>query len=985
MPAQPQKLLDEHHLKGLNQNVVDFIKNVQAIKGAPAAFEELRAAIEHATAGADKLTHLQQSWLDFERLVTGDGPGVFTRAGQNIANGLGYILDALNSIIKAWEKLRGLIGTGEDTLRDIQRHGVVGVPGASQGSVGSAESQNNLVGFGHAAGGFQHFDSPDQSVTAAIRQLQLNQDTHGQKTIAEQIGGVAGPGGVLTHGYSPASENGAANTQAYIDQVAKAAGLDPNAPFNTHDQELVRKVITAMVQHETGHAVDQSVIDKGVSGAFVGGPTSPSGIGTDQQKDISRASELSQNELSVRIQKNQEDQAILQRQIDAALDRVKTATAAGDQKGIQEGTAAAIRYSEALDTLRGRATELLTSQQKLAQSAADAVHPLEAETGATRDLAEIENQFRIAARAANGGVIDQTSLTAAQNAKLRELSLTFNDGIKQMDRSTNSQNALTAETELGGKALEHATNFEKALIEARKTSAAGTDEYKRQVVALTDALDRESEAKRNLEAAAGIHELEQETEQLALQVKLLGASNAERNRELAILQARQHLGLSAGDVASPEQQRYIDYAGQVAKYRTEVEQATAANAELEKTAQSAFDALEKGLTEPLKAGETAAMRMKQTVTSVINDILKEVLKLGVVNPLLNTLFGGGRPSFDSLGKTPGPPPGPGASTLGSVANSLIGGAGAAGANDNHAGLASALGNAVSGGMPIDAGTNAMRVVNVDGSGQIRSGGGLLGALTGGGAGGAGGGSDNSHASSAGAVASPSSGGGLFGSLFGGIGKLFGGGGSDSAGAGASGSGSSGGGFLSSIGKLAGNFPGGLLDSVFGKGFYQGGGLIGSMFGSSDPWSGGVPSTAGDLSSYGASASDYTMAPGFSFGSDVPAMHGGGLVGVDSGMWHSPVHPSVFHNAARYHSGLDSDEFAAILQKGERVMTADQNDRLEGMMGAVANGQGGGNAGNQQHVHFNISTPDADSFRASQPQIQARAVASLNRTTQRNAR
>lgn len=67
------------------------------------------------------------------------------------------------------------------------------------------------------------------------------------------------------------------------------------------------------------------------------------------------------------------------------------------------------------------------------------------------------------------------------------------------------------------------------------------------------------------------------------------------------------------------------------------------------------------------------------------------------------------------------------------------------------------------------------------------------------------------------------------------------------------------------------------------------------------------------------------------------------------------------------------------------MTANQNDRLEGMMGAVANGQGGGNAGNQQHVHFNISTPDADSFRASQPQIQARAVASLNRTTQRNAR
>jgi hypothetical protein len=48
-------------------------------------------------------------------------------------------------------------------------------------------------------------------------------------------------------------------------------------------------------------------------------------------------------------------------------------------------------------------------------------------------------------------------------------------------------------------------------------------------------------------------------------------------------------------------------------------------------------------------------------------------------------------------------------------------------------------------------------------------------------------------------------------------------------------------------------------------------------------------------------------------------HGGGVVGQDAPSFMRPVDPRVFVGAPRFHDGLASDEFPAILQKGETVI------------------------------------------------------------------
>jgi len=81
------------------------------------------------------------------------------------------------------------------------------------------------------------------------------------------------------------------------------------------------------------------------------------------------------------------------------------------------------------------------------------------------------------------------------------------------------------------------------------------------------------------------------------------------------------------------------------------------------------------------------------------------------------------------------------------------------------------------------------------------------------------------------------------------------------------------------------------------------------------------------------------------------MHQGGRVGLAGRQVSVPS--SNFINAPRFHEGLRPDEFPAILQRGEDVIPKDQvGERQSGV----------------RDVTFNITTPDADSFRKSKRQV-----------------
>jgi tape measure domain-containing protein len=115
----------------------------------------------------------------------------------------------------------------------------------------------------------------------------------------------------------------------------------------------------------------------------------------------------------------------------------------------------------------------------------------------------------------------------------------------------------------------------------------------------------------------------------------------------------------------------------------------------------------------------------------------------------------------------------------------------------------------------------------------------------------------------------------------------------------------------------------LFKSSLATAFAPGGGGLASLFGG-----GG----GGGLA---------TMAQG-GYGPDIPAggFHGGGLVPRPN-FWRS-VPASLYQEAPRYAGGLRSGEFAAILHRGEAVLTARQQMGMAAMANSISNMKGGYN-------------------------------------------
>jgi muramidase (phage lysozyme) len=108
-------------------------------------------------------------------------------------------------------------------------------------------------------------------------------------------------------------------------------------------------------------------------------------------------------------------------------------------------------------------------------------------------------------------------------------------------------------------------------------------------------------------------------------------------------------------------------------------------------------------------------------------------------------------------------------------------------------------------------------------------------------------------------------------------------------------------------------------------------------------------------------------------------HEGGLVGAGTpASGYRSASPSLWIGAPRYHDGLNDDEFPAILQRGERVLTANDNARmsktLAGLTEQLANQHksngGNNNVNNSRTVNqtVHLHAKDEDGVRKSSNQV-----------------
>lgn len=98
---------------------------------------------------------------------------------------------------------------------------------------------------------FAVFRAPEWGIRALAKLLIAYQTKHGLKTVR----------GIINR-WAPPAEN---NTSAYVNAVAQAAGVDPDAPVNASDYRTAVALVVAIIAHENaGYRYPESTVRQGL-------------------------------------------------------------------------------------------------------------------------------------------------------------------------------------------------------------------------------------------------------------------------------------------------------------------------------------------------------------------------------------------------------------------------------------------------------------------------------------------------------------------------------------------------------------------------------------------------------------------------------------------------------------------------------------------------------------------------------------------------
>lgn len=510
--------LADQHIAGLSQSLVDQIKNMTAAGNNAGAFGALMDALKGKFDGAHAAASpLEKALHDLDIAFNGAKTGSQSFAeklGSPFVSALTIAIDqvaklagALNNVEGGAIKAGSVLGTLLNPIPGSTAAAVAGAyltsgSGSSGGIIAGPSStlptgvSNQIYDLSQRLGvsgtqadfatriaaqesGGRQFNSAGGVLTSSAGAqgvFQLMPQTAAGLTVnaSDQAENIAGGITYAVQMLNRYGGNEALAAAAYnwgpgnVDKYLK--GITTVVPAET--QKYVKSVTGADITRLAGPPTGSAVID--VSNAY--------GVGNPDPRTQANVISAAGGTLAAQIQANKG----LQDSLQAAL-----AT-----PGL--GADDIAKYSQALADARGKATDLITEQAKLARSAQDAIVPLKAQTGAQRDLAVVTQQFVQAARAAGTGV-DLTSLAAAQSARLRQLAQDYADATGATNRQADAQLAINAAYDGSQASLDHATNAQRALTDAMaKFTDTGSPEASAAIAKQTEALNRGTDATRAL-------------------------------------------------------------------------------------------------------------------------------------------------------------------------------------------------------------------------------------------------------------------------------------------------------------------------------------------------------------------------------------------------------------------------------------------------------------------------------------------------------
>lgn len=610
-PEAEIKALYQQHLPGVDAALVEQVARLQAAGEQGEAYALVIGKIDDATKGAyqDGLTPLQQA---LERLKNTTSPLV--RGIEDVAEGMGTkLLNALSSVLGMLPQQErtsgGLSGTKvlqNDKFPEMQGMMQINTKFASQYDVSTAkgnidEGISRFLNFMKVSGG-RLDDAIGLYGGYAV-------GSSGAKRYASDV-------------YAQDLRKLPSDSDALIKAEANRFGLS----------EPLTNVIRGFALKESGgyqydqrskapapegHATSAGVINSAVS--LQGGVAV--GASVDESTIAKRA------DLTANIAKYQ---------------KLADAATAGSVKQKE--------YNEQLEQMRVELANTLTPQEKITQGLQDGLMPLQAQSGYWRSMAEVTAQFGTTAR---GTAIDQTALTSALAAKQQQLAVAYNDGTVAAQRQAASQEAIAKAASGSNAELQHAVNYQQAYNEALQDFDPNSAAFTKAVNERTSALDAATQAQQRAQTAQQNGGLRDNLTLIKAESASIGQNADQRQVMLSVMQSELAMHRQYGQVLPQEAQDYIALTGSVAQANAEYQHHEQVLSDVTGSISSMADTLTNDLTQGFVQGTAHGISFKNILSGIETQIGGLVIKMGLINPLLNKIDGGTRTTLGDINQALG--------------------------------------------------------------------------------------------------------------------------------------------------------------------------------------------------------------------------------------------------------------------------------------------------------------------------------------------
>jgi len=255
---------------------------------------------------------------------------------------------------------------------------------------------------------------------------------------------------------------------------------------------------------------------------------------------------------------------------------------------------------------------------------------------------------------------EQGDTSSASVAKLREAlqtaQVSFYNAIgpaeklvRATDLQIKSELSVADAWKNGAAAADHATNVIKAQSDALAFADPRTKQYAETVTVLVDRYDALSRARQETAAGSALFDQGQQLEYLQVEAQTIGLSEDARNRTLAAEKERQAIAKTMPGILDEEKERLIANAAAMADAATAIERQRRAIDELGNIASNIFSQLQNAITNAFVSGSGAAVNFGNIAKGAISAVVAEAVKLAIINPLMNSAFGGSRTTLSDIG------------------------------------------------------------------------------------------------------------------------------------------------------------------------------------------------------------------------------------------------------------------------------------------------------------------------------------------------